>query len=183
VHVIVGLGNPGRRYQHTRHNLGFDVIDVLACRHHISVQQFEAQALCGSGHIGSRAVLLVKPQTHMNASGQAVAPLVRQYVQAGEQVVVVHDDIDLPVGTIKVKRRGGDAGHRGIRSIMACLGSGEFVRVRMGIGRPPHKDAIVDYVLSPFCADEEDAREAMITQAAACIEGLLVSVDHACELS
>jgi PTH1 family peptidyl-tRNA hydrolase len=182
VDIIVGLGNPGRRYQHTRHNLGFDVIDVLTCRYAISMRQHEALAVCGKGHIGRRVVLLVKPQTYMNVSGQAVAPLVQRYLHAGEQMVVIHDDIDLPLGTIKIKRRGGDAGHLGVRSIIECLGTGEFVRVRMGIGRPLHKEEIVDYVLSPFSADEVEARDEMIVQAATCVEALLASANHPREL-
>lgn len=176
--VIVGLGNPGQRYRHTRHNIGFDVIDLLACRYGIALQQSEARALCGKGSIGWRRVLLVKPQTYMNVSGQSVAPLARQYMHPGEQLVVIHDDIDLSLGVVKVKRRGGDAGHRGIRSIIECLGSDEFIRIRMGVGRPLHKEEIVSYVLSPFAADQEDVRHAMVTQAAACVEELLVTVNQ-----
>jgi PTH1 family peptidyl-tRNA hydrolase len=173
VNVIVGLGNPGLRYQHTRHNVGFDVIDVLACQHDIPVQQHDFQALCGQGQIGRCAVLLVKPRTYMNASGQAVASLVQRYMGAGEQLVVIHDDIDLPLGRIKIKRQGGDAGHLGVRSIIACLGHGAFVRVRMGIGRPPCKADVVDYVLAPFTAAEAERHSTMLAQAAACVEALL----------
>jgi PTH1 family peptidyl-tRNA hydrolase len=182
VDIIVGLGNPGQGYRPTRHNIGFDVIDVLACRYEISMRRHEAHAVCGQGNVDCRAVLLVKPQTYMNLSGQAVAPLVGRYRQAGEQLMVIHDDLDLPLGAIKVKRRGGDAGHLGVRSIIECLGSGAFVRIRMGIGRPLRKEDIVDYVLSPFSADEVEAREAMITQAATYVETLLTSADQPCEL-
>ncbi len=150
VDIIVGVGNPGSRYAYTRHNLGFDVVDVLACRYEISLQRRVAEAICGQGKIGSHTVLLVKPQTYMNASGRAVAPLARKYMGAGDRLVVIHDDIDLPLGQIKIKRQGGDAGHLGVRSIIACLGHGEFLRIRMGIGRPVCKAHIVDYVLSAF---------------------------------
>jgi PTH1 family peptidyl-tRNA hydrolase len=109
----------------------------------------------------------------MNASGRAVAPLVQRYVQAGEQLVVIHDDIDLALGRLRIRPQGGDAGHLGIRSIMACLGHGTFVRVRMGVGRPVHKAEVVDYVLSPFAPEEAEARQAMIAQAIASIETLL----------
>ena len=176
--VIVGLGNPGQQYQCTRHNIGFAVIDVLASRHHISIQQREAESLCGPGQIGGRAVLLVKPQTYMNASGRAVAPLVQYYLQRGEQLVVIHDEIDLPLGRIKIKRQGGDAGHRGIRSIIASLGHDVFVRVRMGIGRPLHKADTVEYVLSSFLPEEAAAHEAMMLQAVTCVETLLQTVEH-----
>ena len=173
VNVIVGLGNPGQRYRHTRHNLGFDVIDALAERYRMAVRQREAEALCGTGQISGRQVLCVKPQTYMNASGQSVAPLVRRYLHQGEGLIVAHDDIDLPVGTIKLKRQGGDAGHLGIRSLIAWLDSDVFTRIRMGIGKPARKDEVVDYVLSPFTAEEAEARQMMIAQAVTWVETLL----------
>jgi PTH1 family peptidyl-tRNA hydrolase len=173
VNLIVGLGNPGQRYRHTRHNLGFDVIDALASRYRIAVRQREAEALCGTGQIAGRPVLCVKPQTYMNASGQSVAPLVRRYLRQGECLIVVHDDIDLPIGKIKLKRQGGDAGHLGIRSIIEWLDSDAFIRIRMGIGKPARKDEIVDYVLAPFAAQEAETRETMIAQAVTWVETLL----------
>jgi PTH1 family peptidyl-tRNA hydrolase len=182
VDLIVGLGNPGPRYRYTRHNVGFDVIDVLARQYDIPMRQHEARAICGKGCISDCAVLLVKPQTYMNASGPAVAPLVKRYLQGGEHMMVIHDDIDLPLGAIRIKRRGGDAGHRGVRSIIECLGNGDFVRLRLGIGRPPHREDIVDYVLASFAADEMQARDLMITQAASCVVALLAAADRPCEL-
>ena len=173
VDVIVGLGNPGQRYRHTRHNVGFDVIDALAQRYRIAVRQHEADALCGTGSIGQHQVLCAKPQTYMNASGQSVAPLVRRYLRQGELLIVVHDDIDLPLGKLKLKRQGGDAGHLGIRSLIACLKSDAFLRIRMGVGRPPRKEDIVDYVLSPFTDEEAEARQTMIAQAVTWVETLL----------
>jgi PTH1 family peptidyl-tRNA hydrolase len=175
VDIIVGVGNPGARYASTRHNLGFDVVDVLAYRYEISLQRRMAEAICGQGQIGSHTVLLVKPQTYMNASGRAVAPLVQQYMGTADRLVVIHDDIDLPLGDIKIKRQGGDAGHLGIRSIIACLGHGKFLRIRMGIGRPVCKAHIVDYVLSPFTPMERQAREEMLAQAVMCVDTLLQS--------
>jgi peptidyl-tRNA hydrolase, PTH1 family len=176
VDIIVGVGNPGARYASTRHNLGFDVVDMLACRYEISLQQLVAEAICGQGQIGSHTVLLVKPQTYMNASGRAVAPLVQKYMGAADRLVVIHDDIDLPLGHIKIKRQGGDAGHLGVRSIVSCLGHGKFLRIRMGIGRPVYKAHIVDYVLSPFTPMERQAREEMLAQAVMCVDTLLQSV-------
>ena len=173
--VIVGLGNPGQRYRHTRHNIGFDVVDALAQRYNIAVRQREAEALCGTGSIGQRSVLCAKPQTYMNASGQSVAPLVRRHLHQGEVLIVVHDDIDLPLGKLKLKRQGGDAGHLGIRSLIACLKSDAFLRIRMGIGRPPRKEDIVDYVLSPFADEEAEARQTMIAQAVTWVETLLAA--------
>jgi PTH1 family peptidyl-tRNA hydrolase len=167
------LGNPGQRYRHTRHNIGFDVIDALAQHYNIVIRQREAEALCGTGRIGPRAVLCAKPQTYMNASGQSVAPLVQRYQRQGELLIVVHDDIDLPLGTVKLKRRGGDAGHLGIRSIIAWLANDAFLRIRMGVGRPLHKEDIVDYVLSPFREEEAEARQTMIAQAVTWVETLV----------
>ncbi|MEE8302877.1 MAG: aminoacyl-tRNA hydrolase [Candidatus Tectomicrobia bacterium] len=107
MNIIAGLGNPGQRYRHTRHNFGFDVIDLLAHRYNIPMRQRDAHAICGKGFIRHRAVLLAKPQTYMNRSGLAVAPLVQCYLQSGEQAVIIHGDLDLPLGTIRVKQRGG----------------------------------------------------------------------------
>ena len=107
VNIIAGLGNPGQRYRHTQHHFGFDVIDLLAHRYNIPMRQRDAHAICGKGFIRHRAVLLAKPQTYMNRSGLAVAPLVQRYLQSGEQAVIIHGDLDLPLGTIRVKQRGG----------------------------------------------------------------------------
>lgn len=171
--VIVGLGNPGQRYRQHRHNIGYDVIDALADRHGIPVQRREFEAVCGTGRIGTHAVLLAKPQTFMNASGEAVVPLVRRYLRRHELLVVVHDDIDLSLGKLRLKEHGGDAGHRGIRSITQCLLSDQYIRLRLGVGRPPRKEDVIDYVLSPFSAQEADARQAMIDEAVERLEDLL----------
>ncbi len=173
--IIVGLGNPGERYQHSRHNVGFEVIDSLAQQHHIAVRRYEAAALCGLGHIGQRPVLLVKPQTFMNASGEAVAPLVRHYRGDHDQCIVIHDEIDLPLGAMKLKHRGGDAGHRGIRSVIQCLQSDCFTRLRLGVGRPAQKEDVISYVLSPFAATEMVASRAMIARAATWLAQYLVA--------
>ncbi len=171
--VIVGLGNPGQRYRHHRHNIGYDVIDALAERHGIPVRRWEYEAVCGAGRVGTHATLLAKPQTFMNASGEAVAPLVRRYLRRHDLLVVVHDDIDLPLGKWRLKDGGGDAGHRGIRSITQCLQSDQYLRLRLGIGRPPRKEDVIDYVLSPFSPQEADARQAMIDEAVKRLEDLL----------
>ena len=171
--IIVGLGNPGLRYRRHRHNIGYDVVDALADRHHIPMQGREFDAVCGSGRIGARRVLLAKPQTFMNNSGEAVAPLVRRYLRGDALLVVVHDDIDLALGKLRLKEQGGDAGHRGIRSITQRLQSDQYLRLRLGVGRPPHREDVIDYVLSPFTTEEADARRAMIDDAAERLEDLL----------
>ena len=171
--IIVGLGNPGQRYRHHRHNVGYDVVDALADRHGISVRHQEFEAVCGAGRIGTHLVLLAKPKTFMNVSGEAVVPLVRRYLRRHDLLVVVHDDIDLPLGKLRLKEQGGDAGHRGIRSITQCLQSDEYLRLRLGIGRPSRKEEVIDYVLSPFSTEEADARRVMIDEAVKRLEDLL----------
>lgn len=173
VDVIIGLGNPGRRYRHHRHNIGYDVIDALATRHDIAVRRWASGAVYGAGRVGTHMVLLAKPQTFMNASGEAVVPLVRRHLRRHELLVVVHDDIDLPLGRLRLKDHGGDAGHRGIRSITQCLQSDKYLRLRLGVGRPPRKEDVIDYVLSPFSSQETDARQAMIDEAVERLEDLL----------
>ena len=171
--VIAGLGNPGLRYRRHRHNIGYDVIDALAERHGILLRNREFDSVCGSGRIGSRVVLLAKPQTFMNNSGEAIAPLVRRYLRGSALLVVVHDDIDLALGKLRLKEQGGDAGHRGIRSITHYLQSDQYLRLRLGVGRPPDRADVIDYVLSPFSADESDARRTMIDEAVERLEDLL----------
>lgn len=171
--VIVGLGNPGTHYARTRHNLGFDVVDALASRYRIPLSSYEAESQCGKGRLGSRSILLAKPQTYMNVSGRSVASLVQRYLQENDHLIVIHDDLDLALGKIKLKHRGGDAGHRGIRSIIEWLGTGEFTRVRMGIGRPACGADIIDYVLAPFTSAEMEAYETLVAEAASRVDTLL----------
>ena len=171
--VIVGLGNPGPRYRRHRHNIGYNVIDALADRHGILLQDHKFDAVCGAGRIGATAVVLAKPQTFMNNSGKAVAQLVRRYLRGDALLVVVHDDIDLALGKMRLKEQGGDAGHRGIRSITEWLQSDQYLRLRLGVGRPAHREDVIDYVLSPFAAEETDARQAMIDEAVERLEDLL----------
>lgn len=173
VDLIIGLGNPGLRYRRHRHNIGFDVIDALAGRHDIVLRERQFDSVCGAGRIGGRGVMLAKPQTYMNNSGEAVAPLVRRYLRGQALLVVVHDDIDLALGKLRLKEQGGDAGHRGIRSITRYLQSDQYTRLRLGVGRPPYREDVIDYVLSPFSSEESDAREAMIDEAVERLEDLL----------
>ena len=171
--VIVGLGNPGARYRRHRHNIGYDVIDALADRHGITLRDRAFDAVVGAGRMGERAIMLAKPQTFMNHSGEAVMPLVRRYLRGDALLVVVHDDIDLALGKLRLKEQGGDAGHRGIRSITRCLQSDQYWRLRLGVGRPPYREDVIDYVLSPFAPEEAEARRAMIDEAVQRLEDLL----------
>ena len=153
-HLIVGLGNPGRRYARNRHNVGFQCVDQLARVCGIRLGKKRLKALLGEGRVGSHRIVLAKPLTFMNQSGKAVGPVAKRYKIAPEQILVIHDDLDLPLGRIRLRPRGGSGGHRGIKSIIAALGTQGFARLRVGIGRPTHGDP-VDYVLSDFGRDQD----------------------------
>jgi peptidyl-tRNA hydrolase, PTH1 family len=150
----VGLGNPGSRYADTRHNVGFRVIDSLGASSHITLRNHLPTAVYGEGTIGAQAVVLALPLTYMNASGKAVADLCTHFSIPLNDLIVAHDDLDLQLGRVKLKMKGGDAGHHGVQSIIEHLRTGEFLRIRIGIGRPASRDEIVTYVLSPFTSDE-----------------------------
>ena len=153
VHLIAGLGNPGQEYHETRHNAGFMVLDRLADLADISVARKAFASLCGEGRWQGSRLFLIKPQTYMNLSGRSVAAALRFYKLTPADLVVIHDELDLPFGQVKIKEEGGHGGHNGLRSLMAELGTGDFVRVRVGIGRPLKGDPVT-YVLGNFGRDE-----------------------------
>jgi PTH1 family peptidyl-tRNA hydrolase len=157
VWVVVGLGNPGARYRRTRHNVGFRIVDALGRRWRVEVAREAHQALVGESRRDGERVLLVKPQTFMNASGEAVASLQRYYRFSPERLVVVQDDVDLPLGRVRIRAGGGAGGHRGITSIIAALDDAGFARVKVGVGRPPAGWETADYLLAPPAAAEEAA--------------------------
>ena len=152
--VIVGLGNPGREYAQTKHNVGFMLVDALADKLGISTWQEKFDALIAEGRLGTEKILLVKPQTYMNDSGRAVGPLMNWYKLSPEDLIVAHDDMDIPAGTIRIRKKGSAGGHNGIKSVLAHLGDEHFSRVRIGIGRPLPGWTVINHVLAPF--QEED---------------------------
>jgi PTH1 family peptidyl-tRNA hydrolase len=152
--LIIGLGNPGSKYQSTRHNIGFLALDKIASSHDIAVSLKGFDAWYGKGKISDTPVLLAKPQTFMNISGVSVRKLVDYFKIDLEDIIVVHDDIDLPFNTIRLKSGGGHAGHKGIISIIDDLDDPAFMRVRIGIGKPPDRITVERYVLEPFTDDE-----------------------------
>ncbi|HHT9129513.1 MAG TPA: aminoacyl-tRNA hydrolase [Candidatus Brocadiaceae bacterium] len=152
--IIVGLGNPGEKYLKTRHNLGFMVVDRLAQQLEIECSQKKFQAFFGKKTVEGEEIILLKPQTFMNLSGVAVKEAVDMYQCALQNLMVVCDDLDLPLGEMRIRRNGGCGGHRGLESVTACLGSTEFSRLRIGIGRPTVRDPS-DYVLSAFSEKDE----------------------------
>ena len=172
--LIVGLGNPGREYRWTRHNMGFLLIDELARENGVELSRRGLKALYGRGRIARKEVILAKPQTFMNLSGEAVQRLLHFFKIPPEDLVVLHDDLDLPWGKIRIRLRGGSGGHRGIQSIQDSIGSDEFWRVKMGIGRPavPHQDP-ADYVLDALEEAEKGEVKGILKRSAEAVEVLL----------
>jgi PTH1 family peptidyl-tRNA hydrolase len=164
-YLIVGLGNPGPRYHHNRHNVGFMVVDALADAANVPIRRVEFRALIGKGAFLDERLILAKPQTFMNNSGQAVGALVRFYKIPIDHLLVVHDDLDLPFGTLRLRPRGGAGGQRGMGSIMAKLNTQDFARLRVGIGRPPGRMDPSDYVLHDFDPPEEEMLPELLSSA------------------
>ena len=152
--LIVGLGNPGPKYTWTRHNAGFMVLDRLAQLSGIPVAKKAFSGLYGEGNWQGERLLLLKPQTFMNLSGRSAAAALRFHKLSLSDLIVIHDDLDIPFGQLRLKEGGGHGGHNGLRSLMQELGGGGFLRLRVGVGRPVHGDA-ADYVLSPFAREEQ----------------------------
>ena len=177
--LIAGLGNPGPQYAANRHNIGFRCLDRLAAAHGLTFDRRQKRALTARGVIAGREVLLVKPQTFMNESGRAVVPLARFYKVPPARLLVVYDDLDLPPGTLRLRPSGGSGGHRGMRSIIAQLGSQEFPRLRIGIGRPPGRMDPAAYVLQDFAPEEWPLMEETLARAIAAIEVWLTEGLHA----
>jgi len=173
IKLVVGLGNPGNKYLFTRHNVGFMVVDVLATRWQVKVNRKGCQSLYGTS---ADNVHLVKPQTYMNESGKAVKCWIAKGFSPRE-MLVIHDEIDLPLGTLKLKAGGGTGGHKGLLSITEELGTEEFARLRIGVGRPPGRehdhDAIVDFLLSPFSLQEQETLLPLLGHAADAVETIL----------
>jgi PTH1 family peptidyl-tRNA hydrolase len=172
--IIVGLGNPGRAYERTRHNAGFMAIDELAGILHVDSTQEKHHALIVKTMIGSEESVLVKPQTYMNDSGRAVAAILRDAYRTVSDLIVLHDDLDIPLGSVRVKVGGGHGGHNGLRSIIEYLGSPDFIRVRIGINRPALNMDAADYVLSPFLAEERPSASEAVQKAAEAVRLIVV---------
>ena len=153
-YLVIGLGNPGRKYAGTRHNIGFHTVEELAESYRMSFDNKQAKALTADGMIKGQRVLIAKPQTFMNASGEAVRSLVDFYKISVENILVIYDDLDIDLGVLRIRSQGGSGGHNGIKSMINHLGSRDFSRIRFGIGRPPGRMAPSAYVLRPFLEEE-----------------------------
>ena len=173
--VIIGLGNPGPRYENTRHNVGFDTIDRLSKKHNIAITKIKHKAIIGDGNIEGRRVLLVKPQTFMNLSGESVREIVEWYKVPVKNIIIIYDDIDLPVGKIRIRPKGSAGTHNGMRSVIYQIQSEDFPRIRIGVNKPPQGWDLADFVLSKFSADERKDVEDAIENAADAVEVILKS--------
>ena len=169
--IIAGLGNPTLQYEGTRHNVGFDVIDMLADRYNISVDGRKGRALIGKGMIGGQKVLLVKPQTYMNLSGESLRELVNYYkIDEEHELLVIYDDISLEPGKIRIRKKGSAGGHNGIKNIIAQLGTQNFQRVKVGVGEKPKGWDLADYVLGHFSKEDRGLVDDALKRAAGAVE-------------
>jgi len=174
VKLVVGLGNPGRAYRWTRHNMGFWLIERFAKERGIDLSWRRSLSLYGRGKIGNEEVILAKPLTYMNLSGEAARRLLHFFKVLPENLVVLHDDLDLPFGTIRIRLRGGHGGHQGVKSIVEALGNDEFVRLKVGIGRPPDgSQDPADYVLEPLAGGEREEFKSAVERGRQALEVLL----------
>jgi PTH1 family peptidyl-tRNA hydrolase len=175
MHVVVGLGNPGNQYAQTKHNIGFITVDYLAEQHNIKINKIKHKAVIGEGTIGGEKILLVKPQTYMNLSGQSVMDIVNFYKVPLENLIVIYDDIDLPVGKVRIRPNGSSGTHNGMRNIIYLLNNQEFPRVRIGVGKQPDYMDLGDYVMTKFNSEEKPLMEEAIKKSVMAIEEIVKS--------
>lgn len=173
MYLIVGLGNPESDYSRTRHNMGFDVINKISEKYAIKVNKTKFKALYGNGEINGEKVILVKPQTYMNLSGEAVQEFVHFYKIENEKILIIYDDIDTIPGKIRIRKFGGPGTHNGMKSIVQCLNSQDFMRIRVGIGMPEFKDDLINYVIGHISDNEYDELQAGVKLAADAVEEIL----------
>jgi len=174
MYVIAGLGNPGTKYENTRHNVGFMVIDMVAEKHHIPVTEKKHRALIGKGMIGGERALLVKPQTFMNLSGESVREIIDYYkIEEKTELIVISDDISLPPGALRIRKKGSAGGHNGLKNIILHLGHDEFRRIRLGVGDKPSGYDLADYVLGHFNEDDRALIVRSVERAAEAVEVMI----------
>ncbi|RHW31745.1 aminoacyl-tRNA hydrolase [Lysinibacillus yapensis] len=171
--LIIGLGNPGKTYEHTRHNIGFECIDALAEKWDAPLTQMKFNGMFASVHRPEGKVILLKPLTYMNLSGESVRPLMDYFDVAIEDIIVIYDDLDLETGKLRLRQKGSAGGHNGIKSLIQHLGTQEFNRIRVGISRPPAGMKVADYVLSKFSKEDDPVIEQAIGKTVAAVEASL----------
>lgn len=171
MYLIAGLGNIGDEYKKTRHNVGFDVVDLISRRYNIPVNRVKFKGMCGDGEICGSRVILLKPSTYMNLSGESISEAVNFYKLESENIIIVHDDISLECGRLRIRIKGSSGGHNGIKSIINCLGSDEFVRIKVGIGQP--EGDLASYVLGRFSDDDREIVEKVFNISADAVETII----------
>ena len=181
MYIIAGLGNPDKMYEGTRHNVGFDVIDKLADKYNISVDTKKHRAYIGKGVINGQKVILAKPQTYMNLSGESIISLTDYYkVDTDTELIIIYDDISLDVGQLRIRKKGSAGGHNGIKNIIAHLGSQIFPRIKVGVGEKPSRMDLADYVLGHFTKNEKESMEEAYEDACKVVEFIVAGdIDHA----
>ena len=174
MYLIIGLGNPGSKYAGTRHNIGFEMVDYLAAKHNISLNKVKYKALYGEGHINNTKVVIAKPQTYMNLSGESVREMKEWYKVSSDNIIIVYDDISLQPGKLRVRGKGSAGGHNGIKSIIYQLNDDVFPRIKIGVGAPQHADyELADFVLGRFSKDEYPVMDSIIKTAAEAVEEIV----------
>lgn len=174
MYIIVGLGNPGKQYENTRHNIGFDVIGKLAEQEHVAVLEKKYKAIIGKGFVEGQKCILVKPQTFMNLSGESVRQLLDYYkVDETAELIVISDDVSLDVGQIRIRKKGSAGGHNGLKNIIANLGHESFIRIKMGVGEKPEGYDLADYVLGHFTFQERKVMDEATARAADAVRAIL----------
>lgn len=175
MYLIVGLGNPGREYVGTRHNMGFEAVDAICAKFDISLNKEKFGAVYGEGRIGGEKVLVIKPQTYMNLSGEAVREIRDWFKVEDDHIIVIYDDISLPVGKLRIREKGSAGGHNGIKNIIYQLGTDVFPRIKIGVGAPDHPDYdMKDYVLGKFSKEEVEVLIQTVIRAAAAVEEMIL---------
>ncbi|MFU0824392.1 aminoacyl-tRNA hydrolase [Clostridium sp.] len=170
--LIVGLGNPGKEYEHTRHNVGFDIIDLISERYNIEINRKKFKGVYGDGKINGERVFLLKPETYMNLSGESVREISDFYKIPNENIIIIYDDISLEVGRLRIREKGSAGGHNGIKSIIANLGGDVFPRIKVGVGQPKRED-LVSFVLGRFSDDDRKVLEKVFEVASAAVEVII----------
>ncbi len=174
MYLLAGLGNPEKKYDCTRHNIGFDTVDIFASKHNIKLNKLKFKAVYGECFIGDEKVLIAKPQTYMNNSGESIREIVSFYKIPVENIIIINDDITLDTGTIRIRAKGSDGGHNGLKSIIYHLNSDKFIRIKMGVGSPPNREYdLADYVLGHFSKQEIEVMDNVINRVCNAVECII----------
>lgn len=173
MYLVVGLGNPEPEYSKTRHNMGFDVINLLAKKHNIELNKKEFDGIYGNGTIEGEKVILLKPQTYMNESGKSIEQVKNFYKIDNGNIIIIYDDIDLDIGVVKLRKKGGAGTHNGMKSVVECLGTTEFPHVRIGTGMPEFKEILISYVIGKLKDEEYEKLAPSIEKAALSVETII----------